>query len=299
MNKSIACCSVGISALALFAAPLGAQFEFADNSANLLFTDTFRNYEDGAIPPAEGAKWLQSFHTGSGTAGVVSVLPDLSNDYFNYGPGGKYLQLTSANNFTLISQNFSGSEVVTLGFDFMSTVNTGDGSRWLNAQIRSGASRAHITSPRVPAGHIRTTNPSLDSQGNEGPVNPVYGNDIPFRFDTVMNNSASAISYDTPGGGTATLASGFASVWLYNYAADEWTNILPEYTYEKNNAIGALIDNIYFLVDSNAALRSFIMGDIFVFEGASVGAIPEPSTYALLIGGLALLAAAGLRRRRG
>jgi hypothetical protein len=245
----------------------------------ILFQETFEYDSPTPLNEAGGGPWT----TASLGGGTWSVMEDVEN-IFGYGTGNRFLRVQSATNLNLTA-NFEGAAVVTASFDFIGRVRPEDGNRWLNANLQVGGARAHATSLRMLTARIRTEAAGHETwpEGYSGPYNPSYGeNDIPIRFDTLLNNSFSPVEYVGPDGQDYILAAAgatnaYAAVWVYNYNTAEWSNPLPQYVFAPQpGAIEGLVNRLFLQLDSGSGiLRSFDIDNIFVFEGAHIG-LPFP-----------------------
>ena len=239
---------------------------------NLIFAEDFSTYGVGSMPTTEAAGGLWADASWLAVAGYASVITDDQN-LFGQGTQNQFFRASSTYGVTLGSPSFFPQDVVIMEFDFIGHYPAGDGSRWLNVAIRTGTEYAHYTSPRINNATIRTATTDV-------PPNPSYGgNDKTIRMWTVMNNRMETIEYDRPdGAGTASLSATNASVWLYHYEASTWEHLLPEYNYSRTAAspTGLAIDNIRFILDSNAALRSFDVDNIKVYGTR----VPLPTIHA-------------------
>jgi hypothetical protein len=246
------------------------------STTNLLFAEDFSSYQPG-LPPtttADGGLWGTANFLG--TTGSWNVMEDAEN-VFGQGTMNRFFRATSTHNVSLITPAFPlPQDVITFAFDFIGRYPEGDINRWLNVNARSGTLAAHVTSARMANATLRTDSGLL-------PVaNPSYGgNDVPVRIFTVVNNRADTITYDRPDGlGATNLLTGHASVWLYHYTGDKaetWEHLLPDYVYARGGAIseGRVLDTLQFLLDSNAAWRSFDLDNIQVYGSRA----PLPTVY--------------------
>src|SRR5690606_30181591 len=103
-------------------------------------------------------------------------------------------------------------DVLTLSFDFIGRVTEGD-FRWLSIITHGGTRPAFITSLVMSGATLRG--------GTIGSV-PYGGNDIPFRLETIVNNSAETITYQGPSGGSHSLPSTLAAIWAFHYSTGQW-----------------------------------------------------------------------------
>lgn len=234
---------------------------------DLLFFTDFD--EEGQSPDApalteeEGGPWSQFGTPADGTGLVVAD----TEDAFGRGTGNQFLQITSVRNFNFVAR-FHPTDILTFSFDYIGRVNEIDGNRWGNFNIRADRVRAHIVSPRPMSTEFRVAGPYPE-------------NDVPLRVDTILNNSAETITYDTPDGGTAQLAPTMASMWLYHYTTGQWEQLAAEHRFVRklgDTEFGEILDNIHFQFDSDPDLlrrRSMDLDNIYVFKGAALGALFE------------------------
>lgn len=107
----------------------------------------------------------------------------------------------------------------------------------------------------------------------------------------VMNDGTSAYSYTDPNGGTSSVAAGSWDLWLgTNLEVDDKGATLSWAT-EEGLGNDQVIDSFKIRWHRNEA-----NGNTLTFDNMQFVVVPEPSTYAL-IGGLVALGAVALRRR--
>lgn len=229
----------------------------------LFFTDFDEEGQEPdapALTEAEGGPWDMFGTPAEGTGLVVAD----TEDAFGRGTGNQFLRIASARNFNFVAR-FHPTDVLTFSFDYIGRVNDIDGNRWGNFNIKADTVRAHIVSPRPMSTEFRVAGPYPE-------------NDVPLRVDTILNNSAETITYDTPDGGTAELAPTMASLWLYHYTTGQWEQLAAEHRFVRklgDTEFGEILDNIHFQFDSGEALRSMDLDNIYVFKGAMLGALFE------------------------
>jgi|GEM_PF-5995144 len=298
MIKTTVSFLAGMSALAFTAGALSAQ--------TILFQETFENSTVGQGPgTANWDQWDVNFVAGTFADRSLAVHSDPDGTVFGSGPN-QFLRVQNGTNYTF-GKELAGfnTQVITLSFDYIPRANTGGyGNRWLNVQfygenpdpavtaIITNVNRQHVTGIQANNQTIRP-----DANATPGPVTAVSFADslnTLTRFDIILNNSNSQVSYFV-GDDERSLASGLAAVWVNG------TTHLLDYNSVRvlAGSIGMDIAAFAFVQDNNANRSSYDIDNITVFDGAVVGAvIPEPSTYALFFGGIALAGAVYLRRRR-
>jgi hypothetical protein len=227
---------------------------------NLYFSEDFSSYAAGTLPTTEdmGGRWGTLSWTGP--EGSATVVQDDQN-VFGRGTQNQFFRVASTRNLSFQTPTFFPQEVAIFEFDYIGHVLPGDGARWLQASIRTGTGWAHITSARISNATIRTATTDV-------PKDPSYGgNDKAIRVWTVMNNGLQEITYDRPdGNGTENLPATRASVWLYHYETSTWQHLIPSYVYGRSAALdGMMLDNVRFLLDSDASLRSFDIDNVKVY----------------------------------
>jgi len=241
---------------------------------NLLFSEDFSSYSAGTMPTTTDAGGLWGTITYTDTVGSAGVVTDDAN-LFGQGTENKFFRATSTRLLTMNTPTFVSQDVAIFEFDFIGHWPAGDGARWLQAAIRTGSGWAQITSMRIYDAVIRTATTDV-------PANPSYGgNDKTIRIWTVMNNKLEDIVYDRPdGAGTESLAKTNASVWIYHYDTSSWEHLIPKYCYGRASALnGFALDNFRFLLDSDAALRSFDVDNVKVYGTRAV--VPPPTYIAI------------------
>jgi hypothetical protein len=256
------------------------------SAQTILFHEDFQS---GGAPQtvANGGVW--SFvSAGTGGAGTFGVVQDVDN-LFGHGVDNLFLRVTNGIGFQLRGVLSQPQEVVTLSFEFADrrTTVSSTGAERLSVQMFGGsgianANRAHILSLQN-GGEIRT------AVGR-------YQPNVIGRWDTIINNSDQTITYDIPGGGTATLGPAMATVWINGVNA--LTNAAGQWIFSRGAEGTGAVHTVTFQTFSTDRF-SADLDNYTVFAGAFVLAqIPEPSAVALLgLGAPAI--ALFMRRRRG
>jgi hypothetical protein len=237
-----------VCAILAFGCPLGAQ--------NILFQDKFDDYEVDSLPKIVSAGGIWTTVGGGSNTGAMRVVEDTENT-FGYGTANRFLRIENGIGFSLGAEFAIEAEVVTMSFDFVdrrTTVSSGGAER-LSVQLFGGegsisnANRAHILSLQS-GSQIRQ---------NAG----VYPSQQRIRFDVILNNSATAVSYDTPGG-TKTLPSGLADVWIDGVLAAQ------NYTFARDSGMTASPIRSFAFQTFSADRFSVDLDNFTLFDGAHV-----------------------------
>lgn len=287
MKKTTA--SLLIAGLTVTAGVANAQ-TYVDLSREI-FKDDFQSYEAGDRPP--------NVTLGAQNTYPPAIVVD-TDDLFGLGTANKFLQYRKVRHSSF-PVNFSSepSSVVRVSFDFISRNMPADENydadgRWLNFtfyardedRVLNNNARAHATQLIVRNGTFRanaTNHPAVNGL-SYGAVDELV------HFDMFFNNSNETILYDAPGGGVEALAPLKSAVWVNG------VRLVDDYNETRTgiNTEGSLIHGFAIGIDSNAdGILSFDIDNLELY-----GVIPEPSTYALLFGALALGGAVYFRRRR-
>jgi hypothetical protein len=249
----------------------------------VLFHEDFQTGAPQTV--ANGGVW-NFVSAGTGGDGTFGVIQDVEN-LFGEGVNNLFLRVTNGIGFQLRGVLSVPSEVVTLSFDFADrrTTVSSTGAERLSVQLFGGAgianaNRAHIL--------------SLQNGGEIRSAVGRYQPNLIGRWDTIVNNSTETITYDIPGGGTATLGPAMATVWINGVNA--LTNATAQYIFSRGADGAGAVHTVTFQSFSTDRF-SADLDNYTVFAGAFVLAqIPEPSAAALL--GLGLPAMAWFIRRR-
>jgi hypothetical protein len=273
----------GLGAFAALSASLSAQVLDLSRS---IAADDFNAYDPGTRPPAmtNGTNMLWS----------PEIVQDTGN-LFGTGTDNRFLSVYKTRHINL--PFFLGAEatpVIRVSFDIIFRNNPADtfngtaigtDAQWMGIDFRSQNDandanvRSQITQFTPFDGQTRGTVPNVSA----GSLNEV------IRMDLFLNNTNAPIVHLAPDGVTeVTLQSGMSSIWTNGSVL-----VASHNNARTAGTIGHAIHQINFQVDSNLTrIVSFDLDNIEIY-----GAIPEPSTYALLFG-LAVLGAALVYRRR-
>lgn len=243
--------------VAAFPGGLSAQAE------DVIFQESFQDIPQGEVPEETKAPggWERvdaGRYGGSGVDGAFEVVVDEENA-FGYGADNSFLRISGGQAVELYGTLSSEAEVVTYSFDYIGR-DQGNNSRWINMHlIGAWEGAAHIHSLRT-ANSLRQIRTDPATVGDD----VVYGeNQVLLRFDVVMNNSFSPITYPTPDGGSASLAAGMASVWING------VQVIDEHRFSGSGFNVGPIDTLRLQMDGSAVV-SADLDNITVFEGAHV-----------------------------
>lgn len=237
----------------------------------ILLKDSFDDVEPGGLPRvlAEGGPWT-TVHPGSGAAGL-KVVAD-TNGWFGNAGTNRFLRVENGIGFLLLAQNRFSAEVVTLSFDMVDrrTTVASSGSERLTVQFYAGdgspysSNRAHIL--------------SLQNGTEIRSVAGTYGAGVRQRWDVIVNNSSSSVSYSSPKG-QQSLPAGSAAVWLDGRIA------VTNYVFSRQSGYGPI---------SSLAIQTFStdrfnfeIDNIVLRQGASVliAPAPRPQGARVVLGG--------------
>jgi hypothetical protein len=212
---------------------------------------------------------------------------DAAGDVFGYDSNpNQYLMVrdAAAYGFGMTNLQSLGIKVMTLSFDIIPRPNTSAAFRALNVQFYGDEGEANNTY-RLHATSLNTVSRQI---GSTGPTWGTHGEVT--HFDMIMNNSLDQVSFFV-GATEYFIPSGNASIWVDGSHFQTFTSARAA-----AGAIGEDIGAFAFLTDNHATSRaSYDLDNITAYNGIFV--IPEPSSSALILGGLALAGAFCTRRR--
>lgn len=224
----------------------------AAHAQTVLLQETFENGMPMTV--ANGGVWT-AVNAGTGGDGTFQVVIDEEN-LFGMGTANQFLRVTNGIGFQLRGVLKQSNEVVTLSFLMAKreTTGTSGGSERLTCQFFAGThidntNRAHILSLSG-AGEIRV------GAGT-------YPQDQVVRWDTILNNTTAEITYNTPGGGTATLQPAMATVWI------DGVNVATDYINARQFAGTGRVHTVTFQAFSTERF-SADLDNYTVFKGAHV-----------------------------
>lgn len=162
----------------------------------------------------------------------------------------------------------AGSDVITMSFSLIMP----SGSRSLNEYAGTGA---------APSGATSANNVTLGTSGS--PTYTLGSNSTAYRFDIVFNNSTSMLS-DYNGSGI-NLASHAFDIWLNGS-----TRVVAGGTSTGTLTAGTAMTTITFQTATGTTnFQESYIDWVTAFQGAEVGAVPEPSTGVMFFAGLVAL----------
>jgi hypothetical protein len=176
------------------------------SAQTVLLKDTFDDVPPGGLPKlvSEGGPWT-TVHAGSGAAGLKVVADE--NEWFGGPTTNRFLRVENGVGFLLLAQNRFSAEIVTLSFDMVDrrTTVASSGSERLTVQFYAGDGSPDQTN----RAHVLSLQNGAEIRSSAG----IYGAGVRQRWDVIVNNSGSAISYASPRG-QQSLPAGRAAVWL-------------------------------------------------------------------------------------
>jgi hypothetical protein len=274
----------GLTAFALTAGPLQALV--LDFSREIAF-ENFESYAPGTRPP--------TMTNGTAMLWNPEVKVD-STEVFGAGTDNQYLSYYKTRNVTLpFALGAEATDVVRLSFDFVPRQNgpdtfngtaVGTDAQWMNINFLSASDTNPSASVRSHLTSLQPWNTRTRAAGSEVLVQfpPL---DVVKHFDMFLNNTAAEIQYRAPDNSTVTLGAGLMAMWIDGVLVATYNNERAAGT------LGQLIHTINFAIDSNLTrIISFDIDNIGIY-----GVIPEPATYALLLGA-GFLGIVLARRRR-
>jgi hypothetical protein len=256
----------------------------SSSAQTIIFQHGFEGQPLGERPSMD--VWSTSYTQGNYPANSVQVQLDATGDVFGYDSNpNQYLMVrdAAAYGFGMTNLQSLGIKVMTLSFDIIPHPNTSASARVLNVQFYGEAGVADNTQ-RLHASGLNTVTrliaPSTETWGAHGEVT---------HFDMIMNNSLDQVGFFV-GATEYFIPSGEASIWV------DGSHYLTFNTARVAGTIGQNIGAFAFLTDNHATSRaSYDLDNITAYNGIFV--IPEPSSGALILGGLALAGAFCTRRR--
>jgi hypothetical protein len=269
---------LGLTALTFSVGALNAQ--------TIIFQHGFEGQALGERPSTD--IWSTSYTQGNYPADSVQVQLDPTGDVFGYDSSpNQYLMVrdSAAYGFGVEGLQEFSTTIMTVSFDIIPRPNTSAAARVLNVQFYGDEGLVNNTY-RLHASGLNTDTrvmaPATETWGTHGTVT---------HFDMIMNNSLDQVSFSV-GATEYFIPSGNASVWVDGSHYATWNTA--------RSAAGAIGENIgafAFLTDNHATSRaSYDLDNITAYNGIYV--VPEPSTSALILGGLALAGAFRARCRR-
>ncbi len=283
-----------VPALVVFAVLSAA----ATARATVLFTENFESYATGALATGTGSNFATS--TNSGTSAVTMVNTDGGN-LFGGGTSNQYLQASAlngtVNEVVAAKTNIYSAQTGQFSFDLVAPTASSV------SPVSSAYPTANSTSFKFRLGAAAANSYSaislqFKSNGSTGELltNDLGGTTFAtlafgsgYHVDIVFNNSLSSLSY---AGGT--VASGAFDLWVggvlvgNDVAGNGGANI----------PLGTSISSFYITSNSTASVQTLYMDNIVVDSVATVGAIPEPSSVAILVGAVSMVAVLIVRRPR-
>lgn len=223
----------------------------------------------------------------------LNVLTD-SGDLFGEGTGNQFAQfIDQLNNDTVfIGKGEALTNVATYQFDFIDTTGTASdrGVAFRMDQSTSSSSTDDYVQVIVQSGSFNI---------RSGSANNTFGSYLPnteYRLTIIANNSGSAINNYF---GTNSLADDSYAVWLTPVGGASLL-IKGDAVFDQTSDINAFT-SVAAQTFSGATGVNFYMDNVGAFSGVEVSGlapVPEPSTYAALLGALALGFVVYRRRRR-
>lgn len=285
---------LALSAVAVLATSAHAQitgFNVNFDADATTYTDNFVRFGDSEVGTT-GLNWGASGGTNGG-GGLVVTETSARNIFYRPSPASD-----ATSTFNIAGLGATNTFSSSLDFRWADTSSTA------LTVITAGftpenASQTALTSSGALAGSIIRTNSStvtLRMRNNNGTV----ANTFDFAQSTFTAGNWYRLSYDITKDAVENQFS--YTVSLYSIGADGTSTPTALKVGETEITIAGIVSNSSIYADEDAFFGYDIRGggtgisnvDNFVVSGA---AIPEPSSFALLAGGLTLLVCAGKRRR--
>lgn len=226
----------------------------------VLLQDRFDNVTPGGLPRtvAEGGPWTTV--SAGANPGAMQVVEDALG-WFGGPTTNRFLRVENGVGFMLLAQNTFASEIVTLSFDMVdrrTTINSA-GSERFTIQFYAGDG-SPVTANRA---HILSLQNGSEIRSGAG----IYGAGVRQRWDVIVNNSASTLSYNSPRG-TNSISSGRAAVWL------DGRLVVTNYTFSRSAGVGPIRS---LAIQTFSTDRfNFEMDNVVLYSGAHVLASPAP-----------------------
>jgi|GEM_PF-2348076 len=247
------------------------------------------------------ARYYDVKQTTSGAPVASSANPYMISGYvFGSGLSGTYEITFSGGSETspaIMTYNSNGAEFQSSGYTDLTALNAAYGSGSFGMNISTGAGLLTPSLPSLPAGGFpelpQITNGSWIS--NQMQIDATINYTINFAAFSSYDSVDDSYKLSIRNGSDVEVASGFwNSAGATSFLVSAGTLTAGQTYYASlqfnNNSISYAVPN---LGNGNVGYST-----INEFEILAVGAIPEPSTYAAILGGLALAGVVIHRRRR-
>jgi hypothetical protein len=286
----------------LLACFIGLSLTAATSSyATVLFSENFDSYTSGVTPTAaNSAKWLTSYNQTSVAADIVQT--DINN-YLGSGTTNKVVQISqlsaNASNAQLASTTTTSFGTTgQLSFDFTIPLST-EISPASNAYNSTNGLDGIILRMGTAAGNgtsafgllIRSNGLVALSDGTFNTpttlTNASLSLTTKYNLTIVYNNSSSLLTYT---GGSVAATS--MDVYLNGVLVGD------DLTHGGSVAADTALSSFSFTNKSTSNVLSLYVDNILVTDTITAGAIPEPSTVAVLAGLGSLTVALVVRRNR-
>lgn len=238
----------------------GVGFGSSSGAQTVLLQDRFDDVPPGGLPRtvAQGGPWT-TVNAGS-NPGAMRVVDD-PDGWFGAPATNRFLKVENGIGFMLLAQGAFAEEIVTLSFDLVDRRTTigSAGNERFTIQFYAGdgspvtANRAHIL--------------SLQNGSEIRSAAGTYGAGVRQRWDVIVNNSVSTLSYNSPRG-TNSISSGRAAVWL------DGRLVVTNYTFSQSAGVGPI---------RSLAIQTFStdrfnieVDNVVLLAGAHVLASPAP-----------------------
>lgn len=276
---------------AAIATPVAAQIVAYDvnfNAGASTYSDNFLRFNDGAL--GSGLAWGSSVGTG-GTGGLTVTETGARNLFYRPAPASNATSTFNTSALTVGS-------VFSTSIDFKWADTTSTATTVITAGfVPTNTSQTALTSAGALAGSIiRTGNTTVTLRMRNGNANATS---LDFGQSALTAGNWYRLSYDLVRSATANTFD--YTVSLFSIGANGSSTAVLFNDGTKNITISGSVSNSAIYTDTEAFFAYDIRGGttgISHVDNFVVGsAIPEPSSAALLIGGLALGVGASRRRR--
>lgn len=245
----------------------------------------------------DASKW--NIYRASGTGAPIGPQKyiEVTADNSPFGSeNSSYLRIhheTGAGGLWIANTALPANQVLTVAFDFYMPSQTawGETNDGLDPRVRLGSGGDPIASNTNRVNqelHFNDGGTGLINQQTRSDESPIFNTNTPYSIIYIYNHSADSITYTTYTNSERSVESGHYDVWLNGSLAIDGQSDSGDV----GRAIGTDMTSIAF--GAIGRQTEFYIDNFAVYAGA----IPEPSTYALGAGLLALGAAAFWRRRR-